>query len=113
MISLLFRICFTDMEIARAGTQVGGAKERVIARGRAFYKLTRAGLLPVGGGFETVGRTEEIVGRWLEGRRHDFVVATKCGGAMSARRWDRGASLCVTGGRVERGDARRSGGRSC
>jgi aryl-alcohol dehydrogenase (NADP+) len=39
-----------------------------------------------------VGRTEEIVGRWLGGRRHDFVVATKCGGAMSERRWDRGAS---------------------
>jgi murein DD-endopeptidase MepM/ murein hydrolase activator NlpD len=42
------------MEIARAGTQVGGAKERVIARGRAFYKLTRAGLLPVGGGFDSL-----------------------------------------------------------
>jgi aryl-alcohol dehydrogenase (NADP+) len=38
------------------------------------------------------GRTEEIVGRWLEGRRQDFVVATKCAGAMSARPWDRGNS---------------------
>ena len=42
------------MEIALAGAQVGGAKERVIARGRAFYKLTRAGLLPVGGGFDSL-----------------------------------------------------------
>jgi len=46
----------------------------------------------VGGNLETVGRTEEILGRWLEGRRHDFVVATKCFGAMSARPWDQGLS---------------------
>ena len=39
---------------------------------------------------ETVGRTEEIVGRWLAGRRHDFVVATKCFGPMGPRPWDRG-----------------------
>src|SRR5207237_181681 len=46
----------------------------------------------VGGGLETVGRTEEILGRWLAGRRQDFVIATKCFGAMSARPWDRGTS---------------------
>ena len=46
----------------------------------------------MGGGFQTAGRTEEIVGRWLEGRRHEFIVATKCGGAMSERPWDRGTS---------------------
>jgi aryl-alcohol dehydrogenase-like predicted oxidoreductase len=27
---------------------------------------------------ETAGRTEEIVGRWLEGKRERFVLATKC-----------------------------------
>ncbi|MFO0878320.1 MAG: aldo/keto reductase [Gemmataceae bacterium] len=27
---------------------------------------------------ETAGRTEEIIGRWLAGRRDQFVVATKC-----------------------------------
>jgi aryl-alcohol dehydrogenase-like predicted oxidoreductase len=27
---------------------------------------------------ETAGRTEEIVGRWLEGKRDRFVLATKC-----------------------------------
>src|SRR5213078_4231785 len=44
------------------------------------------------GSLETVGRTEEILGRWLEGRRHDVVIATKCSGAMSSKPWDRGAS---------------------
>jgi aryl-alcohol dehydrogenase (NADP+) len=64
--------------------------DRAAAGGIPF--LDTADVYPLGGGFETVGRTEEIVGRWLEGRRRDFVVATKCVGAMSARRWDRGAS---------------------
>jgi aryl-alcohol dehydrogenase (NADP+) len=64
--------------------------DRAAAGGITF--LDTADVYPVGGGFETVGRTEEIVGRWLESRRHAFVVATKCGGAMSERRWDRGAS---------------------
>jgi len=35
---------------------------------------------PLGGGLERAGRTEEIVGRWIRGKRHDFVIATKCFG---------------------------------
>jgi murein DD-endopeptidase MepM/ murein hydrolase activator NlpD len=42
------------IEIQRVGVQVGGARDRVLTRGRAFYKLTRAGLLPVGGGFDSL-----------------------------------------------------------
>jgi aryl-alcohol dehydrogenase (NADP+) len=47
---------------------------------------------PLGGTLETVGRSEEILGRWLEGRRDDFVVATKCVGATGPHPWDQGAS---------------------
>jgi aryl-alcohol dehydrogenase-like predicted oxidoreductase len=36
-----------------------------------------ADVYPVGGTLETVGRTEEIVGTWLAGKRERFVVATK------------------------------------
>jgi 1-deoxyxylulose-5-phosphate synthase len=54
--------------------------------------LDLADVYPLGGTGAEVGRTEEIVGRWLQGRRDDFVVATKCVGVMSPRRWDRGAS---------------------
>ena len=35
---------------------------------------------PLGGDLTTVGRTEEILGRWLHGRRDRFVLATKCFG---------------------------------
>jgi len=64
--------------------------DRAAAGGITF--LDTSDVYPLGGGLDTVGRTEEILGRWLAGRRHEFIVATKCFGAMSARRWDRGLS---------------------
>src|SRR5918995_1212315 len=54
--------------------------------------LDTADVYPLGGTPETVGRTEEILGRWLAGRRHEFIVATKCSGATGPRSWDRGLS---------------------
>ena len=41
-----------------------------------------ANVYPVGGGLDLVGRTEEIVGKWLKGKREQIVLATKCWGAM-------------------------------
>ena len=43
-------------------------------------------------GLATVGRTEEIVGRWLEGQRANFILATKAVGRMGPNAWDQGAS---------------------
>ncbi len=40
--------------------------------------IDTADVYPVPVSLETAGRTEEIVGRWLRGRRDDFVLATKC-----------------------------------
>ena len=51
-----------------------------------------ADVYPAGGGAETAGLTEEIVGKWLKGRREDIVLATKCWGAMGDRPNDRGLS---------------------
>ncbi len=44
--------------------------------------LDVADVYPVGGTLETVGRTEEIVGDWLGGKRDRFVLATKVFGPM-------------------------------
>jgi aryl-alcohol dehydrogenase-like predicted oxidoreductase len=41
---------------------------------------------------ETVGRSEEIVGKWLEGKRHRFVLATKCRHPMGSLPNDSGLS---------------------
>jgi aryl-alcohol dehydrogenase (NADP+) len=54
--------------------------------------LDTADVYPLGGGIDTVGRTEEIVGRWLAGRRDQFIVATKCVGRMGRPKWDQGMS---------------------
>jgi aryl-alcohol dehydrogenase (NADP+) len=54
--------------------------------------LDTADAYPLGGGLATVGRTEEILGRWLKGRRHEYVIATKCFAPMGERPWDRGTS---------------------
>jgi aryl-alcohol dehydrogenase-like predicted oxidoreductase len=48
------------------------------AAGQGVTFLDTADVYPVPPSPETAGRTEEIVGRWLEGRRDRFVVATKC-----------------------------------
>ena len=64
--------------------------DAAVAAGVTF--IDTADVYPLGGSVETVGRTEEIVGRWLRGRRQEVVLATKCFGPMSERPWDRGNS---------------------
>jgi aryl-alcohol dehydrogenase-like predicted oxidoreductase len=54
--------------------------------------IDTADVYPLGGDLSLVGRTEEIVGSWLKGRRHNFALATKCVGRMGPNRWDQGMS---------------------
>ena len=64
--------------------------DRAFDAGMTF--LDTADVYPVGGDGNSVGRTEEIVGRWMHGRRDDVILATKCFGPMSSRPWDWGNS---------------------
>jgi aryl-alcohol dehydrogenase (NADP+) len=54
--------------------------------------LDTADVYPLGGTLEIAGRTEEIVGKWLRGRREEFIVATKCSGKMGNAPWQQGVS---------------------
>lgn len=54
--------------------------------------LDTADKYPLGGSLETNGRSEEILGRWLKGRREQFIVATKVHGRMGESAWDAGNS---------------------
>jgi aryl-alcohol dehydrogenase (NADP+) len=47
---------------------------------------------PLGGDLSTRGATEEIVGRWLRGKRDRFVVATKCFAPTGPAPFDAGNS---------------------
>ena len=57
-----------------------------------FTFLDTADVYPLGGKREDAGRTEEIVGSWLRGRREQFIVATKCSGRMGPAPWQQGTS---------------------
>ena len=54
--------------------------------------LDTADVYPLGGDKDTVGRTEEIVGRWLKGKRERYILATKCVGRMGPKPWNQGMS---------------------
>lgn len=54
--------------------------------------IDTADVYPVPVSLETAGRTEEIVGNWLRGKRDDFVLATKCRMQMGPRPNDVGLS---------------------
>lgn len=53
--------------------------------------LDTADVYPAGGD-RSSGRTEEILGEWLRGKRERFVVATKCVGQTGPKPWDQGMS---------------------
>ncbi|MFN6032756.1 MAG: aldo/keto reductase, partial [Dolichospermum sp.] len=54
--------------------------------------LDTADVYPLGGGLPTAGRTEEIIGRWLKGKREHFIIATKAVGKVGPAPWDQGSS---------------------
>jgi len=62
------------------------------AFGAGVTFLDTADAYPLGGTGRTLGATEEILGRWMAGRRDDVVLATKCYYPRSRRPWDQGSS---------------------
>ncbi len=54
--------------------------------------LDTADAYPLGDKLENMGRTEEILGKWLKGKRERFVLATKCSGKVGPAPWDQGTS---------------------
>jgi 1-deoxyxylulose-5-phosphate synthase len=73
-----------DEETARA------ILDRCFDAGVTFFDT--ADKYPLGGTLATNGRSEEILGNWLRGRRDECIVATKFHGAMGTAAWHRGAS---------------------
>jgi 1-deoxyxylulose-5-phosphate synthase len=86
------KLCLGTMTF---GLQCDGAQSNAImdaaaAGGIDFFDA--ADVYPLGGGHNTAGRTEQIVGDWLKGKRQQFIVATKCVGQMGPKPWDLGMS---------------------
>jgi 1-deoxyxylulose-5-phosphate synthase len=86
------RICLGTMTF---GLQCDEAQSHAIldaaAEGGLDF-LDTADVYPLGGGRPTAGRTEQIVGAWLKGKRQQFILATKCAGQTGPKPWDQGMS---------------------
>jgi len=54
--------------------------------------IDTADVYPLGGTQDTIGRTEQIVGKWLRGRREHYLLATKCSGKSGPAAWQQGTS---------------------
>lgn len=86
------RLCLGTMTF---GLQCDEAASRAIldaAAAGGINFLDTADVYPLGGGTAAAGRTEEIVGAWLKGKRHQFILATKCAGQVGPQAWDQGMS---------------------
>ena len=64
--------------------------DRALEAGISF--IDTADCYPLASHVAENGRTEEILGRWLHGRRERVVLATKCNMAMGDLPWQRGSS---------------------
>src|SRR6059036_1591985 len=71
-------ICLGTMTFAGQSDEATASRilDRAAELGVTF--LDTADAYPIPPSPETAGRTEEVLGRWLQGRRDRFVVATKC-----------------------------------
>ena len=67
-----------------------GIMDRAFDGGVTFFDT--ADVYPLGAPAGSQGRTEEFVGRWLQGRRDRIILATKCFGRSGPSRWDQGNS---------------------
>ena len=64
--------------------------DRAVSAGINYIDV--ADVYPPADQFRLTGRSEEIVGRWLKGKRDQIIVTTKGGAPVGPLPWDRGCS---------------------
>jgi 1-deoxyxylulose-5-phosphate synthase len=72
------RLCLGTMTFGLQSDEATGfaIMDRAAEGGVDFMDTSDA--YPLGGDLASRGRTEEIIGRWLRGKRDRFIIATKC-----------------------------------
>ena len=86
------RICLGTMTFGAQADRSVAHRIMDIAADRGVNFIDTADAYPLPPSLETAGRTEEIVGAWLKGRRHQFVLATKAGNPVGPAAIERGSS---------------------
>ena len=77
-------VCLGTMTFGNQADETASFTIMDIAAEAGVNFIDTANAYPFPPTFATVGRTEEIVGKWLKGKRDQFVLATKCGLAVSS-----------------------------
>ncbi len=85
-------ICLGTMTFGRQSDEPTSFAIMDIAAGNGVNFIDTADIYPVPPSLDRVGRTEEIVGKWLKGKRDRFILATKCGNRMGEQPNDSGLS---------------------
>jgi aryl-alcohol dehydrogenase-like predicted oxidoreductase len=72
------RLCLGTMTFGLQSNEATGVAimDKAAEAGVDFFDTSDA--YPLGGDLSTRGRTEEIIGRWMAGKRDRFILATKC-----------------------------------
>jgi 1-deoxyxylulose-5-phosphate synthase len=72
------RLCLGTMTFGLQSDEATGVAvmDKAVEGGVDFFDTSDA--YPLGGDLTTRGRTEEIIGRWLPGKRDRIIIATKC-----------------------------------
>jgi aryl-alcohol dehydrogenase-like predicted oxidoreductase len=86
------RLCLGTMTFGLQSDEATGVAimDKAAEAGVDFFDTSDA--YPLGGDLSTRGRTEEIIGRWLPGKRDRFIIATKCFVPMGPAPMDGGNS---------------------
>jgi aryl-alcohol dehydrogenase (NADP+) len=86
------RLCLGTMTFGLQSDEATGfaVMDKAAEGGVDFFDTSDA--YPLGGDLSTRGRTEEIIGRWMAGKRDQFIVATKCFVPMGPSPMDGGNS---------------------
>jgi 1-deoxyxylulose-5-phosphate synthase len=86
------RLCLGTMTFGLQSDEATGyaIMDRAAEAGVDFFDTSDA--YPLGGDLDTRGRTEEIIGRWMRGKRDRFIVATKCFAPTGPAPFDAGNS---------------------
>jgi aryl-alcohol dehydrogenase-like predicted oxidoreductase len=86
------RLCLGTMTFGLQSDEATGVAimDKAAEAGVDFFDTSDA--YPLGGDFSNRGRTEEIIGRWMSGKRDQFILATKCFVPMGPSPMDGGNS---------------------
>jgi 1-deoxyxylulose-5-phosphate synthase len=85
-------VCLGTMTFGRQTDESTAFAIMDLAAEEGINFIDTADIYPVPPALELVGRTEQIVGAWLKGKRSRFVLATKCGNRTGVLPNDTGLS---------------------